>query len=148
MVNRLEWMRKQGDDIAKMLRVQGGNADLLKSVEAFDGKMQAVEYRLISREDADSDDKYFSQSYRVYLKLLWLNGEVGTGAGDVAGGANYALTDTSQEMLKDIEKDLADAKTQYRVLFEKDLPALDHDLINHGAMPVFAGAEARSPASE
>jgi hypothetical protein len=143
MVNHLEWMRKQDDDIAKMLRVQGGNADLLKSVQAFDQKMQTVEYRFISREDADSDDKYYSQSYKVYLKLIWLNGEVGTGAGDVAGGANFGLTETSQAMLKDIEKDLSAARVEYRALFEKELPAVNRELISHGAMPVFAGAESR-----
>ena len=36
-----------------------------------------------------SDDKYFQQAYRVYMNLIWLNGEVGPGAGDVAGGADF-----------------------------------------------------------
>ena len=42
-----------------------------------------------------SDDKYFQQAYRVYMNLIWLNGEVGPGAGDVAGGADFPPTDTS-----------------------------------------------------
>ena len=47
--------------------------------------MQDVEYRFISRADALSDDKYYSIPEKIYLQLIWLNGEVGTGAGDVAG---------------------------------------------------------------
>ncbi len=99
MVNRLEWMRKQLDDIRKMVRTQPGNAELLRTVQAMDSRMQAVEFKLISRSDANSDDKYYVEPYKIYLNLIWLNGEVGTGAGDVAGGANYGLTETVQEIL-------------------------------------------------
>ena len=54
-------------------------------MDAIDKKMQDVEYKLISRADALSDDKYFQTAYKLYMNFLWLNGEIGTGAGDVAG---------------------------------------------------------------
>lgn len=110
MVNRLEWMRKQLEDIRRMVRTQASSAGLLHSVNALDAMMQAVEFKLISRSDANSDDKYYVEPYKIYLNLIWLNGEVGTGAGDVAGPANYGLTDTVQELLAGIEKDLTAAK--------------------------------------
>lgn len=144
MVNHIEWLRKQDEDIAKMLKVEGGNGELIKAVEAFDGKLKAVEYRLITPEEANSDDKYYSQTYRVYLKLIWLNGEVGTGAGDVAGGANFPLTQTSQDLLKDVEKDLAEAREQYRKLYDADLVALNQQLLGHAGTLVVAGSESRS----
>ena len=63
-----------------------------------------------------SDDKYFIEAYTVYFNLLWLNGEVGPGAGDVAGGADFAPTDTERSLLDMIEKDLATATADYRNL--------------------------------
>ena len=39
--------------------------------------------------DLHSDDKWFVGTYRTYLSLLWLAGEIGGGAGDVAGGADW-----------------------------------------------------------
>ena len=51
--------------------------------------MMAVELLLLSRSDMNSDDKYYVEPYKVYMNLIWLNGVVGNGAGDVAGGADY-----------------------------------------------------------
>ncbi len=72
--------------------------------------MQSVEYKLVTKALTTSDDKYFIAAYNMYFNLIWLNGEVGTGAGDVAGGADYGPTDTARELLGTIEKDLAAAK--------------------------------------
>jgi len=51
--------------------------------------MLDVELQLVSRTDLHSDDKFFVEAYKVYMNLIWLNGAVGTGAGDEAGGADY-----------------------------------------------------------
>jgi hypothetical protein len=109
MVNQIEWMRKQMDDVQKMLRADKSKAELLKSVQAMDEKMQGVEYKLVSKALTTSDDKYFIAAYKIYFNLIWLNGEVGTGAGDVAGGADYKPTDTAFSLTDMIEKDLAAA---------------------------------------
>ena len=69
-------------------------AELLKATEDLDKKLQTIEYRLASPALLNSDDKYFVEPYKVYLNLIWLNAEVGTGGGDVAGGADFAPTDT------------------------------------------------------
>jgi hypothetical protein len=161
-VNKLEWMRKQIDVIARML---GGrksappataagernpedrnsrqeaseaspNPELLKSVEAMDQKMQDVEYKYISRADALSDDKYYSIPEKIYLQLIWLNGEVGTGAGDVAGGVDNPPTDTAAAILETIEKDLAKAQSGYQDLLEKELPAFNRSLLEKGITPI------------
>ena len=59
--------------------------DLLKPIDDINKKLQDVEYQLITRADALSDDKYFQTAYNLYQNFLWLNGEIGTGAGDVHG---------------------------------------------------------------
>jgi hypothetical protein len=83
IVNRIEVMRKQIEDQRK---ANAGNGEAVKALEAMDKKMLEVELILLSRSDLHSDDKWFVETYRTYLSLLWLAGEIGTGAGDVASG--------------------------------------------------------------
>ena len=93
----------------------------------MDKKMFAVESKLLEPAQMTSDDKYFQQAYRVYMNLIWLNGEVGPGAGDVAGGQNFHPTDTSVAVLETIEKDLNAAKADYRVI---EYPGAVHAFTN------------------
>jgi photosystem II stability/assembly factor-like uncharacterized protein len=103
-------------------------ADLLKIVEAMDQKLQSVEYKLVSPALANSDDKYFVEGYRVYLDLIWLNAEVGTGGGDVAGGADFPPTETQYDSLRAVEAEMTSAIEEYRKLLNEDLPAFNRSL--------------------
>jgi hypothetical protein len=114
------------------------NAELLKSIEAMDQKMQSVEYKFISRAEALSDDKYYSAADRIYLNLIWLNAEVGTGGGDVAGGVGYDPTDTAGALLRVIEKDLAAAESDVQILIEKVVPEFKRTLSEHRITPITA----------
>jgi hypothetical protein len=138
MVNQIEWMRKQLDDVVHALRPQKDKAELAKNVEAMDQKMLAVEYKLLNKALMTSDDKYFIEAYTVYFNLLWLNGEVGPGAGDVAGGMEFGPTDTSRMLLDMIEKDLATATAEYHNLMEKEIPGFNKSLAEHGVTPLSA----------
>ncbi len=139
MINELERMRKQLEDAQKGLQAQGGKDDLVKTIGQMDQRMQDVEYKLLSRASATSDDKYFVQAYKVYMNLIWLNGEVGPGAGDVAGGQDFRPTDTSVAVLEVIEKDLAAASAEYRALIDKELPAFNRSIAERGVTPVVGG---------
>jgi hypothetical protein len=97
-------------------------------VEALDQRVQAIEYKFISVSLVNSDDKYYVESYRVYLSLIWLNAEVGTGGGDVAGGADFAPTDTQLDSLKMMETEIKDATASYQKLLTEDLPAFNRVL--------------------
>ena len=138
MVNQIEWMRKQIDDVEKMLKGDRSKTALLKSVQDMDQKMQDVEYKLVSRALTTSDDKYFIAAYKIYFNLIWLNGEVGTGAGDVAGGADYKPTDTAFSLTDMIEKDLVAAKAEYKSLLDKEVPAFNRSLAASGITPLAA----------
>ena len=133
MVNRLEWMRKQLEDVRKA-------NPALKQVDEMDRKLQAVEFKLITRSLALSDDKYFVEAYNLYFNLIWLNAEVGTGGGDVAGGADLGPTDTALGLVADLEKQLAEVQTEYRDLMEKQVPAFNKDLMDKGITPLAAAA--------
>jgi hypothetical protein len=137
MVNTIEVMRKQLEDVTKAYRNDGTKAALLKQVADMDRKLFDVEAKLLEPAQMTSDDKYFQQAYRVYMNLIWLNGEVGPGAGDVAGGADFAPTDTSIGLLETIEKDLNAAKAEYKALLERDVPAFNRAI--GGAMTPLTG---------
>jgi hypothetical protein len=136
MTNQLEWMRRQLEDQTKTLTRQAGKDALLKSIDAIDRKMQDVEYQLITRADALSDDKYFQTAYNLYQNFLWLNGEIGTGAGDVQGSADYGPTETAIGLVLDLERLLDKAKADYKKLMESEIPAYNKTIDGSGIAPL------------
>jgi len=123
MINELEIARRELEEAQRGLRARKDQDDALRSLGAMMEKLVAVEDRLIEPAARLSDDKYFQQRYRVYMSLLWLNGEVGPGAGDVAGGQDFRPTDSSAATLAEVEKELESARVAYRELMAKDLPS-------------------------
>jgi photosystem II stability/assembly factor-like uncharacterized protein len=138
MVNNLEVMRKQLEDVQKAYKGDASREAFLKQISDMDKKLYDVEAKILEPAQMTSDDKYFQQAYRVYMNLIWLNGEVGPGAGDVAGGADFPPTDTSVNLTEGIEKDLNQAKTDYRSLMERDVPAFNRS-IGTGMTPLTSG---------
>ncbi|HWJ20731.1 MAG TPA: hypothetical protein VNS52_00130 [Gemmatimonadaceae bacterium] len=123
MINKLEVMRKQLEDQRK--NGAAGSSDVAAALADVDRKMLNVELRLASRSDLNSDDKYYVEPFKVYMGLIWLSGEVGSGAGDVAGGADARPTDASLAVLDDYERQLAAAKAAFAQLMQEDVPAFN-----------------------
>ena len=59
------------------------------------------------------------------MNLVWLAGEVGTGAGDVAGGAEYRPPEASVGVFTALEKELAAARAAFRKLLDTDVKAFN-----------------------
>ncbi len=115
---------------------------LLGAIEQLDAKLQAVESRLASRALRNSDDKYFVEPYGSYLDLIWLNAEVGTGGGDVAGSADFAPTVTQLDRLQGYEAEVASADGEFRRILAESLPPLAQQLDNANSPPVTLGTPA------
>ena len=122
VVNRLEIIRKQIEDVLKDKR---GQDEIEKPLMDLDTMLFGTELRLVTRQDLLSDDKYFADSYRVYMNLLWLGGAVGTGAGDEAGGADYKPRDVAYDILTDQLQQLAEAKVLFERHVATDIPAFN-----------------------
>jgi photosystem II stability/assembly factor-like uncharacterized protein len=122
IINKLEVMRRQIEDTLKVVQSDSG---LVAQLKALDQKMMDVELLLLSRTDLHSDDKWYVEKYRIYMNLVWLSGEVGTGAGDVAGGAEFRPTDASLQTLGELERELAGARLAYQKLLETDVKAFN-----------------------
>jgi photosystem II stability/assembly factor-like uncharacterized protein len=138
MVNSIEVMRKQLEDMRKAFTGDASKAATLKQIEEMDKKLFDVESKILEPAQMTSDDKYFQQAYRIYMNLIWLNGEVGPGAGDVSGGADFPPTDTSVGVMEGIEKDLTNIKVEYKRLMEQDVPVFNRSLAN-GMTPLTGG---------
>src|SRR5207244_12300162 len=132
-INGIEVMRKTIEDEQK---ANAGKPEVLKILREMDQKLGDVEYKFIERAAVLSDDKYFQQAYKVYSNLIWLNGAVGTGAGDEAGGADFRPTDTQRIVLEAIEKDLAAAKDEYQRVMGNDVANLNKLAPGRGLRPL------------
>jgi hypothetical protein len=136
MTNQIEWMRKQVEDTRKTLARQSGKEAQVKTVDGIDKKMQDVEYQLITRSEALSDDKYYVEQYKLYLNFIWLYQEIGPGGGDTSGSADYGPTETSVGLVADLEKQLQAVHVQYKNLMEKEIPAYNQSIAGSGIPPI------------
>jgi len=130
MVNLIERERRQLED----MKAEG--TDLARPVAALNKRLQEVEYEMFQKALAASDDKYYVAAFKIYFSLLWLNAEVGTGAGDVAGGADLGPTDTAVRLVDDLEKQLRVATGHYETLMARDVPAFNELLAAKGKEPL------------
>ncbi len=122
MINRLEIVRKQIEDQSK---TPGLKSAQVKALQDLEKKALDVELRLLSRSDLQSDDKWYVEAYKVYLNLVWFLGDVGTGASDVAGGAEYRPTDQALQVFEMLSKELAEAHVAFNTLMTTDVPAFN-----------------------
>lgn len=130
MTNQIEWMRHQLETSGQQ------SGELAQKIAAIDQKLQDVEYQLISHADAMSDDKYFIGANKLYLNFVWLNAEVGTGGGDVAGTADYGPTETAIGLVLDLERQLAKVKTDYKRVMDRDVPEFNKSIAGTALKPL------------
>jgi photosystem II stability/assembly factor-like uncharacterized protein len=145
MTNQLEWMRRQLEDETK---ANTGKMNLLSMIADINKKLEAVEYQLITRADALSDDKYFQTAYNLYQNFLWLNGEIGTGAGDVQGSGDWGATETAIGLVLDLEKTLDKVKGEYKSVMDKDVPAYNKSIEGTGLKPLATTGAPPPPARQ
>jgi hypothetical protein len=122
IINRLEVLRKQIEDL---LKANAGTSPVGRALRDLDKKMMDVEMMLVTRTEIHSDDKWYVEAYKTYMNLVWLNGAIGSGAGDVQGGAEYRPTDASMQILDMLEKELAGVQRAFDTVIEKDVPAFN-----------------------
>lgn len=121
-VNLIEQMRHQ----IEVWKATAGTApDQMKSMQAVDARLQAVEYEMFSRDLAPSDDKFYVSAYKIYFNLIWLNAELGGGALDVAGGFGHGPTVAEGQMLDRLEADIKTADGHFDALMAKTVAAFN-----------------------
>jgi hypothetical protein len=110
--------------------------ELLTAAERLERQLQSIELRFVARALLDSDDKYFVEADQLYLNLLWLNAEVGTGGGDVAGSADFAPSAAQLDLLATLESAMTGPDAALDEALNRDLPALNRQLGANALAPL------------
>jgi len=113
-------------------------AELLKTAVDTEKKLAAIEQQFVSPSLQNSDDKFFVEPYKTYLDLLWLNAELGTGGGDVAGGSDWPPTETQLQLLQSYESEMTGPMADFDKFLKEDLPTLNQTLTSASIAPLLA----------
>jgi photosystem II stability/assembly factor-like uncharacterized protein len=145
MINQLEWSRKQLEDFKKMLAASKAPDSDVAAASDLEKKFRAVEDRLLQPTIAEADQKSFRGPLELYLKLLWLQAEVGSGAADVSGNADFPPTQPELEVYDLLSKTLADARRRFDELYEKTVPAFNETMRAKGYVQLMTVVEPEAP---
>jgi photosystem II stability/assembly factor-like uncharacterized protein len=141
MANQIEWTRKQLEELRAMLKAEKADAADLEAEEAMEASVQSVEDRLLQRTLAEADEKSFRGPLQLYLKLLWLQAEVGAGGADVSGNADFAPTRPEQEVYELLAKRLADVEKSFDELYATEIPAFNEKMKAKGYLQLMTVKE-------
>jgi photosystem II stability/assembly factor-like uncharacterized protein len=125
MINQIEWTRRQLDDFRRMLEAERADPSLESARGDLEKKVRAVEDQLLQPSLAEEDQKSFRGPLKLYLKLVWLQAEVGTGRADVSGGSDFAPTQAEREVYALLHGRLEKARADFRTLFDETIPAFN-----------------------
>jgi hypothetical protein len=115
-INRIEIMRMQVEDLRK---ANAANAALDKALAALYQRMYDTELHYLSRTEMHSDDKWYVEKYKLYMNLVWLVAEIGSGGGDVMGGLAYRPTNAAVSNFKDFQGLMATAQADFDKLMRE-----------------------------
>jgi len=145
MINQLEWSRKQIEDFKKMLAAAKASAADTDAAEDLEKKFRAVEDRLLQPTLAEADQKSFRGPLELYLKLLWLQAEVGSGAADVSGNADFPPTQPELEVYDLLSKTLEEARGRFDELYATAVPAFNEAMRAKGYIQLMTVVEPEAP---
>ncbi|MEX2285316.1 MAG: hypothetical protein WEE89_22715 [Gemmatimonadota bacterium] len=115
-INRIEIMRMQVEDLRKQ---HASNRSLDQALAAIHKRMYDTELHFLSRTEMHSDDKWYVEKYKLYLNLVWLLGEIGGMASDVAGGAAYRPNSGAITVFQDRLRELEAARVDFNKLMQE-----------------------------
>jgi photosystem II stability/assembly factor-like uncharacterized protein len=148
MINEIEWTRKQLEDVRRMLKAGKAASPGLEAVDALERTARAVEDRLLQPTLAEADEKSFRGELGLYLKMLWLQAEVGAGGADVSGNADFAPTRAEREVKAALSDRLAEAQRAFDALYGTALPGFNEAMQARGLARLMIVREPPEPEPE
>jgi hypothetical protein len=131
-----------------MLKASEADAAVFEAVEALERDTRAVEDRLLQPTLAEADEKSFRGELELYLKLLWLQAEVGAGAADVSGNADFPPTRAEREVYQLLSGQLSEARKAFDALYATALPAFNETMRARGLAQLMSVSEPEEPEPE
>src|SRR6185437_9311817 len=124
-INRLEKVRKQLEDLREVYGHDSSFKSVMADAKTLAGKLDAVENQLLDPVLQENDQKTYRAPMRLYLRLLYLEGSVGSGAGDVAGDPDFAPNAPEIAVHDDLASRLRTVLDQVRTVMDTDVPAFN-----------------------
>ena len=132
MIGELEWTRVQLEQLEQRLAAAQAEEALAAAVAGLRQSADAIEAVLLQPTIAEEDQKSFRGPLGLFLKFVWLNAEVSTGAADVSGNADLAPTQPEREVFELLDRQLDEARQRFRSLYEESVPAFNRALAAKG----------------
>ena len=139
MINQLEWIGKQAEDLIKLLQATQDGDKVLPEVHEFQKRYMALEDKLLQRQLHASDPKSYKAEMKLYSKLLWYSGEIGTGAGDIRNTEDLGPTSQQLEVYDILKKRLQAAQSEYDELIKNGIPAFNKKLAEKNFTTIVTG---------
>jgi hypothetical protein len=120
-INNIERIRKQIEDLIKQKGNEPNSANEVAAAKALDKKLKAVEDLLLQPVAHENDPKAYREPMTIYFHYLHLLGQVGNGAGDMAGNPGFKPADQSKEFHAILKRRLDDALGKLKTLLDNDV---------------------------
>jgi hypothetical protein len=138
MINRLEWVRKQLEDLSGQLRVDSALAGD-SAARRFASRADSLDRRAIAVEGALFDVHLTGAREDAFRTPMQLFGRLAALQSDVSeNSADFAPTSQQTEVNDLFKQRIADASARFADLMEKDVPALGAALAKAGFKDVLA----------
>lgn len=141
LINRIEWTRRQIEEMKKMWAADSSRKPVLEKADGFDAKLANVEEQLLEKTIAEGDQKSFRGPLGLYLKFVWLGAEIGTGGADVSGNSDFPPTQAEYEVFHLLDGELKEAQNQFAGLTQSDLTVLNQELAKAGMQSISVPAQ-------
>jgi photosystem II stability/assembly factor-like uncharacterized protein len=132
MIGELEWARLQLEQLKRRLAAAKAEDSLVDAVSGLGKSAEEIEAALLQPTIADEDQKSFRGPLGLFLKLVWLNAEVATGAADVSGNADLGPTQPERDVFELLDRGLDDARKKFQSLYDESVPAFNRALAAKG----------------
>lgn len=136
LINRMEWMRKQLQDLRDLLADEETAEAVLAAADHFEAKIAAVEDQVLQPMNREADSKSFRFPNLLYAKLSVL-------AGDVAENVDFAPNVQQREVHELLRGSLEKHTREFEEVLETELPEFNALLGDQG----FAGVVVPQPIS-
>lgn len=140
MINRIEWIRKQVEDIFEVLERDESTIPVIADLQELDKKIIAVEDKLLQRQLHASDPKSYRAPMMLFSKLLWFAGEIGTGAGDIRNSTDFAPTDQQYEVHELLKERFKEVQAEFNDLINREIPSFNNMLRGKNILSIITTA--------
>jgi hypothetical protein len=122
MINRIEWMRKQLEDIETMMAGREDGAEVVAEARRVMEEAIGVEGRLYDIKLTGAREDAFRNAMRLYGRLSALGADVG------AFSSDFRPTDQQGEVHELLLSRLIDIRQRFQVLIDEEIEALNEML--------------------